>query len=205
MDLSTVLIEQLDTILDPSGPDADGLGASASALVETLSGAIPSFSGLDLRLRYAGHPVTLTAFAPPTRGLIATSLGWRWDGLPEAEPARLIFYAGRAGAFVDLAADLEYALAQGRRARSVDAAIELDCDLPPRTTESGLTGLAELSLLNRACGVLIGRGVEPRAAMEALISQAGAAGLDRYSYARQLLQPTDITGPQPDPGEPSPS
>lgn len=119
---------------------------------------------------------------------------WRWDRLPGTEPARLIFYAGTAGAFVDLAADLEYALTEERRDGSVGAAIELDRDLPPRTTETGLTGLEELSLLNRASGVLIGRGVEPWAAMEELESRARAAELDRYSYAHQLLQPRDATG-----------
>jgi hypothetical protein len=191
------LIGQLDAILDPLGLDPDGLGESASALVQTLGEAIPSFRGLDLTVNYAGHPVTVTAFDQDALSSVATSLGWRLSRLPAVAPDRLILYAGRAGAFVDLAADLQYALAGRHPGASVDDNLELDRHLPPRTTDSGLTGLAELSLLNRAAGVLIDRGVDPPAALAELERRAGAAGLDRYSYAEQLLKPWTTPGPAP--------
>ena len=189
MDLPITLIHQLDSILHPLVPHPDGLSATANALVESLATAVSSFRGLDLRVTHAGQRVTLTAFDKVVAGQIATSLRWRLNGHDQADPDQLILYAGRTGAFVDLAADLRYALVKKSPHMLLQPDLELDQDLPPRTTTTGLTGLSELSLLNRAAGVLIDRGASPRDALTELDRQALLAGVDRYAYARELLKP----------------
>jgi hypothetical protein len=45
----------------------------------------------------------------------------------------------------------------------------------------------ELTIINRATGVLIDRGTHPEQAMLDLARHAAAAGLDHYTYARTLL------------------
>ena len=189
MDLPSTLIHEFDSILHPLVPDPDSLSRSASALVASISTAVASFRGLDLSLTYAGQRVTLAAFDQVAAGPSATSLRWRLNGHGQADPDQLILYAGRAGAFVDLAADLRYALARKSPHTLLQSDLELDRDLPPRTTTTGLTGLSELSLLNRAAGVLIDRGASPRDALAELDRQALLAGVDRYAYARELLKP----------------
>jgi hypothetical protein len=62
--------------------------------------------------------------------------------------SRITFYASTPGTFVDLAADLAFAL---------DSDIRLDEDIPPALL-SGLTGVSKLSAINKAVGVLISHG-----------------------------------------------
>jgi hypothetical protein len=64
----------------------------------------------------------------------------------------LLLYAAAPGAFVDLAADLSYAL-------QLDlSALVLDQDLPGRHAGDGIEGLRSWSDINQAVGVLLGRG-----------------------------------------------
>ena len=63
------------------------------------------------------------------------------------------FYASRPGAFVDLAADI-------RQRHNLDGQVVLDGHLHPLRhpiAPSGVTGLVEFSVINRAIGVLIER------------------------------------------------
>jgi hypothetical protein len=186
----------------------DGLEPSLLALVSDLRSAVPSYLGLDLRMVESGHPVTLTAFLPFADETIVTSirisLAALGDGL--ASGSRMVCYAGVPGAFVDLAADLGYALGSptstdGDRPRSagpegngqheVDGhrcgAIALDADLPPSTLASGITGLEELSTINRAIGMLIEQGHTLHDAQAALHRRAVAVGVESHTYAARLL------------------
>ncbi len=58
-------------------------------------------------------------------------------------------------------------------------------------------GLDELALLNRACGVLIEQGAGSDDVMATLVRQAEVAGLDRYGYARVVLE--SVHGRRTDP------
>jgi hypothetical protein len=66
--------------------------------------------------------------------------------------------------------------------------IELDADLPPPTTMSGITGLDELSMVDRAIGIMIDNGHHPDRAFATLRRQAAAAGVEPHIYASQLLR-----------------
>ena len=198
--------------------EGDGaIDARLGALVSAVRAAVPSYRGLQVTVYDSGHPMSLTSFLPTEDGEITTSLRLPFAVFSPQLDARnrVIFYAATPGAFVDLAADLGHALGaptilsepgpdrithpeDGRQqddslnGKQVDragaGAIVLDADLPPHTVVSQLTGLHEVSTINRAVGILIDRGHHPDDAHAALRRHAAAAGLDTPSYAARLLR-----------------
>jgi hypothetical protein len=213
---STGLVNQLHELTATVGGDDHAVDDSLAALAVDLRAAVSSYRGLQLTITQHGFPVVLTAFAE-FEGPLATSLRlplWLLDPALEA-PSRVVFYARTPGAFVDLAADLAYALgdavtvdvessgshrrdglrphderrgdgrqqSDGRR-----SSIELDADLPPPTRESGISGLADLSTINQAVGVLIANGHHPNDAHDTLRSQAAAAGMRPHTWAVRILR-----------------
>jgi hypothetical protein len=190
--------------LDGNGLD-DALDASLVAFTADIEAAVPSYLGIQLTILQNGHPVTLTRITPHRTATTSlriplTVLGPRFD--PDS---RVTLYAATAGAFVDLAADLSYALhvptstdpstdagsskGDDRRHGQVDGnrRITLDVDLPPNPPVSGVSGLSELSTINRAIGVLIGRGHHPDLAGHTLRRHAFREGLEPDRYAARLL------------------
>jgi hypothetical protein len=206
VDLSTGLIDQLQELAASIGGDDHAVDNSLAALGVDLKAAVPSYCGLQLTITQHDFPVVLTAFAE-FNGSVATSLRlplWLLDPALEVY-SRVVFYARTPGAFVDLAADLAYALAHdsvtgdrdssdsrgGDGLRRVDGhsgSIELDADLPPPTRESGLSGLTDLSTINRAVGVMIANGHHPDDAHDTLRRHAGAAGLATLAWAARMLR-----------------
>jgi hypothetical protein len=239
VDLSTGLINQLHQLAGSVGADDDALGSSLEALVADLTVAISSYCGLQLTITQDGFPVVVTAFAE-SDGAAATSLRLPLSLLDPALEvySRVVFYARTPGAFVDLAADLAYALGNsavtmdressdghggdglrhlddgrgdgrqsaddrrgdGRRSgddrrgdgrQRIDghqSSIELDADLPPPNRESGISGLADLSTINQAVGVLISNGHHPDGAHDTLRRQAAAAGFTPHAWATRMLR-----------------
>jgi hypothetical protein len=204
----------LEDALDPGGP---AVTESLDALITSLSMAVASYRGLQLTLTEHGHPVILTAFPAPTldglrtgdsrRDRLITSLRLPLALLdPSFETgSQIVFYAATSGAFVDLAADLTYALtrratenpATARRvgtddgdtaAASERTAITLDTNLPPTLRTSNISGLAELSTINRAIGVMIARGHHPDDVHHTLRRHAAAAGLPPHAFAARLIR-----------------
>jgi hypothetical protein len=211
VDPSTSLISQLQELTISIGGGDHAVDDSLVALMVDLEVAVPSYCGLQLTITQNGFPVVLTAFAE-YEGVVATSLR-----LPLAllDPAlevrsRVVFYACTPGAFVDLAADFTYALGdagtingksragyRGDGLRQIDGrrqvdghrgSIELDADLPPPTRVSGLSGMADLSTINQAVGVLIADGHHPDGAHDTLRRQAAAAGVQPHAWAARLLR-----------------
>jgi hypothetical protein len=217
VDLSTGLINQLHQLAGSVGADDHELGSSLEALVADLAVAVPSYYGLQLTITQHGFPVVLTTFAE-SDGTVATSLQLPLSLLDPALEvhSRVVFYARTPGAFVDLAADLAYAL--GTDAVTVDGessdgpggdghqqadghggdghqqadghriSIELDSDLPPPTRVSGISGLASLSTVNQAVGVLIASGHHPDDAHDTLRRQAASRGLTPHAWAARMLR-----------------
>jgi hypothetical protein len=107
-----------------------------------------------------------------------------------AAATRIVFYAGTPGAFVDLAADLAFALRGANTSERADdsaLAILLDEDPPPRTRGFSLAGLTEMSTIDRAVGVLIGRGHHPDHVYATLRRAAARASMEPHVWAAQLL------------------
>jgi len=213
VDLTTVLFTNLQLFsngisLDDEARD-DALIESLAAFTAVVEVAVPSYLGLQMMIGQNGHPVTLTRITPHRTMATAvrlplTALGPRFD-----PGSRVTLYAANAGAFVDLAADLSYALhlptstdqstdvgssdADDQRRGRVesDRRITLDADMPPSPLASGvyeLSGMSELSTINRAIGVLIGHGHQPDHAADTLRRGAFREGLEPHSYAARLLE-----------------
>jgi hypothetical protein len=121
-----------------------------TALTEAVKGAAPSYRGLALTLVIDKQPVTVISAEPGNTSDIATSLRLSLAWVPSVSAdSRITFYASTPGTFVDLAADLAFALHSH--------SIRLDQDIPPALLP-GLTGAGKLSALNKAVGVLINHG-----------------------------------------------
>ena len=193
MDPSTALIIDLSDFCTTIG--------SSTAAMEALEGlhrdlklAVSSHLGLQLVLLTKGVPVTLTMFGPGVvYSDIATCLHLPLADDPvNAEPGSAVtFYAATPGAFVDLAADLSYLHARQHPAppgsEAVASGIRLDQDLRPTTLTSGLAGVAEVSTLNQAIGVLIEQGYEPDHAHHEITRRATVAGVTVLVCAAELL------------------
>ena len=135
MDLPSDLASHLRDLVDSIGAD-DTLTESLEALAGHLRSAVPSYLGLRLTLVLDGWPVTMTAFSVVDGIRPATSLRLNLSSQgPGYDPQSLIvFYGGTAGAFVDLAADIDYLHRRDRAQTDGDGqhpAVTLDIDLPP--------------------------------------------------------------------------
>jgi hypothetical protein len=212
VDFPTALLHDLLHLSSSVGLDDDAVGAPLTATVAALRAAVPSYRGLCLTIVENGNPIRLVAFLPPQDGeSMATSLRLPLAALAPGfhVDCQIVFYAATPGAFVDLAADLSYALTiptitgsrpprpthspeldghQGTDHRDGHRPIVLDGDLPPATLVSGVTGLDDLSTINRAVGILIGRGNHPDEAHATLRRHAAVAGVAVNIYAARLLQ-----------------
>jgi hypothetical protein len=213
VELATALVTHFHPFSNSISLDGDGLDdaldASLAAFTADIEAAVPSYLGMQLTILQNGYPVTLTRIT--RRGTATTSLripltvfGPRFD--PDSG---VILYAATAGAFVDLAADLSYALhvptsidrstdpgsseCDDQRHSQVDGnrRITLDADVPLNPPVSGVSGLSELSTINRAIGVLIGQGHHPDHAGHTLRRRAFRQGLEPQSYAARLLRRTE--------------
>lgn len=103
-------------------------------------------------------------------------------GSDEAAPGgELVLYAARAGAFVDLAADLSRLTG---RTLSDDV---LDQHLPPAALVADAPTVQATSAINQAIGVLVGRGRLPSDADGELTERAADRGTDRYAVALGVL------------------
>ena len=210
MDLPTALLDDLCQLSGGVGLADNELGARLDAVVQAMRAAVRSYRGMDLTAYDGDQPVSLAAFLDTDDRAVTTSLRLPLAlvGAGSHPDSRVVFYAATPGAFVDLAADLDYALSasmafRGPRSGVTDrpdgdghdmghrdghGSIVLDADLPPRTMTSGLTGVDEVSTVNRAVGMLIAQGHPPDEANHTLRRHAAAAGVEPHVYAAQMLK-----------------
>lgn len=138
---------------------------------------------VDPESRVVFFAVTSGAFTD-----LAADLSYALGGIPvdQASPAvdgvdqRGTHVDGQRGTHVD-----------GQRGTHVDGrrrAIELDVDLPLLSRVSALTGLAELTVLNRAIGMLVAQGHDTEQARHVLRRDAAAAGAEPHIYAEGILR-----------------
>lgn len=202
MELSTRLSEQLSLLALGSVRDGTGLIGDLTVLVSTLSETVSGYAGLRLTLVHDGHPVQLTAMFPAASDqAVVTSLrlplppvsGELEDG------GELVVWSSVPGSLVDLAADVGYVLQNVTNGPDggESSGVELDADLPRPDARSGVNGLDELATVNRAAGVMIGRGHDPRSVQEVLRQRAAEEGLSAYAWAVRLLRRGDQDGAGP--------
>ena len=155
-------------------------------LQKALRSAVPTYLGLRLTLVSHGYPITVMALEPnATDAMVLTSLRMNLGWLLPAEgddDGTLVVYAATPGTFVDLAADLDYAL--GRH----DGVIVLDEDVGPLMERSAVLSGEELTMINYAIGVLIDRGHAPERASLELQHQAGAAQVSLLNQATAVVE-----------------
>ncbi len=170
MDFPHPLSDQLDALTNALAEPGTDLQDVVAALADDVTAAVPSFLGLTLTVLLDGRPVTVTAIDPDLVAAAGTSLQLPLERLAGAAPgSSVVFYAGRPGAFVDLAADTRYAY-------GLDGDVVLDGHLNPLTRVSvvdpGINGSTEMSVINQAIGVLIARGHLPEEAHDELVRRA---------------------------------
>jgi hypothetical protein len=196
VDPLATLLAHLQDLTASIGQDDQDLDDTLGTLTAALHSTANTYRGFQLTLVEDQWPVTLTAFGDGRTVPVGTSLRLPLVLVsPAVDPeSRVVFFAGTPGAFTDLAADLSYALGgipveHGRT--GVDGqpnVIVLDSDLPLVSPVSGLTGLAELSALNRAIGMLVDHGRDIEQARQVLRRDAAAARVEPHVYATRILR-----------------
>jgi hypothetical protein len=145
MGISPALAADLAALTqDLDRPDVD-LDDLLTCFASSAKGAVASYLGMTITIAAEVHEISFTV--RDSSSAVATSLTIPLTAVTTtAGGSRLVLYASAPGAFVDLAADLSYAL-------NVElAAFVHDDHLGMRTEGSGLD---EYSTFNQAVGVLI--------------------------------------------------
>jgi hypothetical protein len=193
----------------------DELQLSLNVLGSDLAALVPSYAGLSLTVVVEEQPVTLgamvqgtptaltstavpspeavpspTAGPSPAKGgasatTVLSSLAFLLAPSTEGRTgAQLVFYAREPGALAALALNLSEVQGVARRD------VEVDRHLSP-PARSGIAGVEELSLVNRAVGVLVGRGRTVTDARRHLRLTAQESDLQEFQVAAYLVSTTE--------------
>jgi len=179
-----------DAVVSDLAALSDALGDRDADLVELVlrlgascSLAVGSYLGFSISLvidEVAVSVAVLEDFLDPLE--ILTSVMFPLSALGEHAPGgQVVLYAGTPGAFVDLAADLAYALQTG------PDAVQLDLHLVPPDPALGAAGLTTLARQNRAIGILLDRGYDTDAALTELHRLARLKAISVDTAAQQLI------------------
>jgi hypothetical protein len=182
VDISAALaagLAVLSQALESPGIDPE---AELRNFTADLKHAVASYTGMTMRIALDSHTVSFTVHDDATTNP-ATSLLIPLAGLTPADTAStLLLYAATPGAFVDLAADLSYALG------IQPAALVLDGHLDPPDDSAGVRGLENHFAINQAIGVLIGAGHTPESAHDELHRLAASDHHDLPSAAQTVIR-----------------
>jgi hypothetical protein len=174
--LPASLAVDLATLTDALDDPDENLTRAVQRLASDAAAAVPSFAGLSLSTTLAGETFVFTALDDRVGpGAIAASLQLIVSSQSHAAvrsgvSVTIVLYALAPGALVDLAADVVWLC--------IDERVVLDEHLVPPEAGSTSARLGELSLLNRAIGVLVDRGrtLEQAHRQLDLATEGGAAG-----------------------------
>lgn len=194
MDISAALAAQLALLtqaLDNPGID---LEAGLHAFTADVKVAVASYTGMTMRIELDGHDVSFTVHddvtVEPATSLLIPLATLTPAVTPIDAGSTLLLYAATPGAFVDLAADLSYALG------IEPAALVLDDHLGRPADPGRLTGLDAHFAIDQAIGVLIDRGHTPESARDELHRLAALDHGNLHVAAQTLVlsassKPTD--------------
>lgn len=173
-----MLTEALD---DPAIDVAETL----RRLMVDAAAAAPSVAGVSVRLHVADRVTTVTVLVDGTSPAdIVTSLRVSLYSGDRQDP-QLVLYAMRPGALVDMAADLAWLT------NAPPTALVLDADLDGLSTLADSTGIAAMSTVNQAIGVLVAEGMTVEEANGELDARAGADHGDRTAAPARILAALD--------------
>jgi hypothetical protein len=169
-------------------PDTD-LAKLIQRLGDSCTLAVGSYLGFSITLIVDQTPISFSVledFLDPSE--ILTSVMFPLNALGEhalgehAPGSEVTLYAGTPGAFVDLAADLAYALS------AKPDAVQLDQHLTPPDPALGAAGLATMSRRNQAIGILLDRGHDPDDILTELHRLARLDAISVETAAQQLIE-----------------
>jgi hypothetical protein len=187
MRITATVTEQL-RLLQGDLPRAGDFAAALNQLSRDVAVEVPSCLAVTITLARLGGEISVGTTAEPAAVLASLAVPLA----PVSSGSLLVLRAGEAGAFMLLADDLDELLGPGHSPIDVDQHLAW----PTATSgESFTTSLADLSVVNHAVGVLVDRGLPPRAAHRELRRRAGATGTTLVAVSHDLLR-----SPQSDPG-----
>jgi hypothetical protein len=173
-----ILSETLD------GTDGD-LVEGLRLLAADAKSAVRSYLGLTVTATNGTSPLTFTGMEDLAGHVevVSSLMIPLSEESADGDGSRLvvILYAGRPGAFVDLAADLCWLT--GRRL--TDFVLDQHLSLPAEPDTGGRVQAA--SAVNQAIGVLLGRGYTPEQAEFEIDARAVAAAHSRFDAAQIIL------------------
>jgi len=184
--LTEAIVDLLSSVDSTGASPALDIRAAVATLARNVKRTAPSYQGLSITVIIDGQRITLTAMEPSwVESEITTSLHLTLGGYALLDPStEITFYATVPGAFVDLGADLTFALGPAAGPR-------LDQDLPTPVW-TGVTGISEMSDINVAIGILIGHDHTPETARRELHRIAKAAAITTgQAAARVRANPGD--------------
>jgi hypothetical protein len=194
---STSLWTGLGRLTDTLDKAPTSLHGELRRLDDDLAHAVDSYLGLSITITGFSGPVTLTTWRRTDGPAVGSSL---LIPLPliclSAPGSALILYAAVPGAFVDLGADLSFALDEPLAAFVLDAHLTEHLD---RSANAEFTGLSDFSDVNRAIGVLLACGHTREQAHNALWDRAaGEASRDLHTAAQSIINTAEHgVGPHP--------
>jgi hypothetical protein len=185
------IVEMVPSLAADLAALTSALGRADTDLAQSLEGlaantrrAVDSYLGVMVTIVNGGYPVTVALMDSsdePTP--IASSAQVPLRTVSGAEPgSAIVFYASRPGAFVDFAADAAFMLELPLEA------ISLDSHLIGPDENLRASGLDDLSAINQAIGVLLGRGQSIERARRTLADDAAREKTTVVWAARALLR-----------------
>jgi hypothetical protein len=176
-----------DHVARMGSPPPD-MPAHLSRLARDVLAEVPSCLAVSIELSRHGIPVTVTVLstaAGPVRGRTVALASLAIPLIVGEAGSTLVLRASAAGAFMLLADDLTALVTPG------DLTIEVDQHLTVPASEPGeslAASLAEVQVIDRAVGMLIGDGWEPAAAELELRRRAAYSGGTVPAVAERLLR-----------------
>jgi hypothetical protein len=188
-------LELLTQALDLPGAD---VAETLTRLAANAQTAVDSYLGLTIAITANRSPFDVTVLKQGTRpddihASVLVPLSSVADASSPLASVVLILYAGTAGAFIDLAADLSWIT--GRPL--TDFRLDANRDLPSNYTDQ--TSMSTMSTINQALGVLIGDGFSPEQAERDLHARAVTAGIDLLGAATLILAAVGPSNREPEP------
>jgi hypothetical protein len=177
-------------------PEAD-LEGELRRLSDDLSSAVDSYLGLSITITGDAGPVSLSTWHDPAgRAEVGSSLLIPLPLICATPPGSvLILHAAQPGAFVNLTADLSFALGEPLPTFVLDQHLTEHLN---RTSTPELIGLAESSQINQAIGVLLACGHTREQALAELWHRAGDVPSDLHTAAEAVINRADLgLGPHP--------